>query len=93
MAPRENNLNSLREFANAAIVHRVAARFALEALVADTKESAGKMPALPKPLQTNAAKDEKLLHALGWIPPALCAADVEDLSRVIRVVRRDVRDA
>jgi len=50
MAPRENNLNSLRKFANAAIVHRVAARFALEALVADTKESAGNMPALSESL-------------------------------------------
>jgi hypothetical protein len=52
MAPRENNLSSLRGFVNAAIVHRVGARFALEAFIADINESAGKMPALSKPLQT-----------------------------------------
>jgi DNA-binding transcriptional regulator YhcF (GntR family) len=57
MTPRENNLSSLREFANAAIVHRVTVRFALEALVADTNESAGKNAGASEAIKKGATKE------------------------------------
>jgi len=49
MMLRENNLKSFVKFTNAAIVHLVAETIALDALVARTRRTAGKMPALLEP--------------------------------------------
>jgi hypothetical protein len=80
MAPRENNLNSLRE------VHKRCDCTPCRSEIRAGYFAAGLALGL-------GGRERGLLHAFGSIPPALFTADVYHLASVIRVVRADVRDA
>jgi hypothetical protein len=102
MAPRENNLNSLREVRERKRLYTGLWRDSRRGATFEFgRKNAGKDGGATEASEhrqeclchTEQPLVRLLLHSLGLVPPAFFAADVNDLAGVVGVVRADVGDA